>query len=580
MVNLFPSSISKDTNYGERVIFSAFEDVTDRPDWTVLYSLHQYKVVKGREAEGDFVVLIPGKGIVVIEAKGATGVDLEGDVWVIDGVHSDARNKSPMEQAENTRNNVIALLAQNDIDVKSLPVARLVWFPKMDPFQFNEIGERGMEMYGWELAFREGLKNIVAVLENVIDKQISLGLKVKNLKYRPELFDVTEMGRINDCLRVRASAVYSKAGVDEVRRTELSKSTTHLDKLWMAIRDNNNFYFEGAAGTGKSYLLGKAAAKFAGDGFKVLITCYSKMMANEYEVLYGNHPNIDVIQINDFFLQVAHIKSHKDGDPWYDEELPTKAINAVSYNEFLARYDAICIDEFQDIASKPKVVDAILRFYNRESEEGTKTALAGDDFQQIMRTSDSVSGFEVASSYLPDLFRVSLLSNCRQAPGLSHAIFKFLGWNDRDFTHELAKDVEWSFEVARTTDGQEIKQLITVVRKLLEKTKPERIRILSPYGENKSLLAKFFAREPANEDEIWLRANLRHITTQGEIRWRSISKYKGLEEDVVVITDINAAARDWQAKIGLNLNELLYVGLTRARFQVVLLVGDGLFPGH
>jgi superfamily I DNA/RNA helicase len=155
-----------------------------------------------------------------------------------------------------------------------------------------------------------------------------------------------------------------------------------------------------------------------------------------------------------------------------------------------------------------------------------------------------------------------------------------LGWNDRDFTHELAKDVEWSFEVARTTEGQEIEKLITVVRKLLETSKPERIRILSPYGENKSLLAKFFAREPENEDEIWLRNNLRHITTQGEIRWRSISKYKGLEEDVVVITDINAAARDWQSKIGLNLNELLYVGLTRARFQIVLLVGDGLFPGH
>ena len=579
MVRLIPDSISKDASYGERVIFNALEGVTSRNNWIVFYSLHQYKVVQGVEAEGDFVVLIPGKGLIIIEAKGATQVDLHGSVWTIDGVPSGARNKSPLEQAENTRNNVIAQIRQNDINVESLPAARLVWFPRMDAWQFDDKKDKGMEFYPWEVAFRAELKDIVATLEHAIDSQIELGLSLGR-PYKPELYDEAEMARIVDCLRIDVSAKYSIEGKDEVRTKELELSTKNLDRLWRAVRNNQNIYFEGVAGTGKSYLLGKSALRLAQDGRKVLITCYSNMMADEYEIRFGKHPNIDVIQINELFLQTARLKEHKSGDAWFDHELPIKAKNAVGINEFLAKYDAICIDEFQDIASKPNVVDAIFMFYKREGEYDFTTILAGDDYQQIMRTSESVDSYEVAKGYLADLVKVSLLTNCRQAPGLSHAIFKFLKWDDSDFSHDLASNVEWAFDIKRPVSGGETKELASVLRHLLESNKPERIRILSPFGEHRSLLAKLFNRESENSDEEWLKSQLRHKDTEGKIRWRSISKYKGLEEDVVVITDINLHAKNDLAEKGISLDELLYVGLTRARFQVVLLIGDQLYKSQ
>jgi hypothetical protein len=578
LVTLISSKTARIENYGERALYNAFEAVPDRDDWTVFFSLHQYKVVKGNEAEGDFVVLIPGKGLVVIEAKGATQVTLEGDIWTLDGVPSSATNKSPLEQAEKTRNNIIAQLRQNDIDVEILPVARVVWFPKMDPYKFAELGERGMEFYPWEVAFREDVSKIVSVLEKVIDSQIDLGLNIKGLKYKPETFDVNEMGRIRDALRVTASASYSKEGIAEVRDNSLAAGTKHLDKLWRAIRGNQNFYFDGVAGTGKSYMLGKAAQAMAAEGRMVLITCYSQMMADEYRIRFGGNPNIEVKPIYDLFLEVANLKTHKSGNDWYDHELPTKAKNAVSYNEFLAKYDAICIDEFQDIASKPDVVDAIFRFYNRDGSLEYATVLAGDDFQQIMSTGTVVSGFEIAKAQLPDLIHINLDSNCRQAPGLRHEILNFLNWKQKDLGDELPKDVEWSFEVVAAKEGKETKALAEVLRKLLETNDPERIRVLSPYGEKKSLLARMFMRESENADERWLRQQLRHKSSAGKIRWRSIAKFKGLEEDVIVITDINNASYGWVEGNGRYFGDLLYVGLTRARFQVVLLVGDDLYP--
>ena len=71
---------------------------------------------------------------------------------------------------------------------------------------------------------------------------------------------------------------------------------------------------------------------------------------------------------------------------------------------------------------------------------------------------------------------------------------------------------------------------------------------------------------------------MRHKTTDGQIRWRSIAKFKGLEEDVVVITDINPDAEAFAAKIHQRLEDLLYVGMTRARFQVVLLIDESVLP--
>lgn len=577
MVTLITSNNARIENYGERVLYNAFEAVPDRDDWTVFFSLHQYRTVKGNEAEGDFVVLIPGKGVVVIESKGATQVTLDGEIWTLDGVPSSTTNKSPLEQAERTRNNILALLRQNDIAAEALPVARLVWFPKMDPYKFAERGERGMEMYPWELAFREDVKKIVSVVEKAIDSQIKLGLETKSLPYKPEVFDVSEMARVRDALRVTASAAYSKEGISEIRANSLANGTKHLDKLWRAIRGNQNFYFDGVAGTGKSYMLGKAALAMAQEGRMVLITCYSQMMADEYRVRFAGNDHIEVKPIYDLFLEVANLKIHKKGNEWFDDELPTKAKNAVSYNEFLAKYDAICIDEFQDIASKPNVVDAIFRFYNRAGSMEYSTVLAGDDYQQIMATGSAVAGFEIAKEYLPDLVHISLESNCRQAPGLRAEIFKFLNWEQRETSTEIPKDVDWSFEIVQTKEGKESKALADVLRKLLETNAPERIRVLSIYGEKQSLLAKLFARESEGADERWLKQQLRHSSTQGKVRWRSISKYKGLEEDVIILTDINQASRNWVEKDGRSFGDMLYVGLTRARFQAVLLVGDELY---
>jgi DNA helicase IV len=57
----------------------------------------------------------------------------------------------------------------------------------------------------------------------------------------------------------------------------------------------------------------------------------------------------------------------------------------------------------------------------------------------------------------------------------------------------------------------------------------------------------------------------------GFIPWRSIQKYKGLESDAVIITDINEEQwNKWKTR-DKSLFEMLYVGFSRAHHHVVVL---------
>jgi hypothetical protein len=101
------------------------------------------------------------------------------------------------------------------------------------------------------------------------------------------------------------------------------------------------------------------------------------------------------------------------------------------------------------------------------------------------------------------------------------------------------------------------------------------------FEKEKSALAGVFDRL-GNLDSAadrWLAKNCKHDTNPaGKIRWRSIRKFKGLDQDVIVITDVSQASADWaRVTLGKSIRDLLYVGMTRARFKVVLLVQDELF---
>ena len=120
-------------------------------------------------------------------------------------------------------------------------------------------------------------------------------------------------------------------------------------------------------------------------------------------------------------------------------------------------------------------------------------------------------------------------------------------------------------------NGNEAGALVAALRDLLQHHAPEDIVVLSPFAEKRSLAGRLLARPEKSQDERWLRKQLQEEGLPGKIRWRSVFKFKGLDADAVVLTDLGPEAKDFVAAQKLEWSDLLYVALTRAKYRCVLL---------
>ena len=79
---MIPSCIDESTlSSAERLVFGLLQADPGTSDWTVLHSLGLARRENAPYGEIDFVVIIPGEGIVCLEVKGG-GVSCENGVWL------------------------------------------------------------------------------------------------------------------------------------------------------------------------------------------------------------------------------------------------------------------------------------------------------------------------------------------------------------------------------------------------------------------------------------------------------------------------------------------------------------------
>lgn len=577
MVELLPREIANNQPISEILIFNALEALSNKGNWVALHSLKQAVVKQGVEAETDFVVLVPGKGIVLIEVKGATAAKAVGTRWTLEGVPAKAKNKNPFEQVDNAKRNIRGQLIKLGYAVDDIPFARLVWFTKISPFQVDVT--KGMAFSGWEIAYQEDLAKVDKTIEKVLNEEIQSKQGNPTVSYKPKsltdglAFDIAQsmLGRLD------AHSTPENLAIE--RRMLVRKATSEQLLLLSLIEKNNLVYFEGEAGTGKTELLVRSAVELARTR-DVLYTCYNEMLAEQINEEIGRHEKIDVLSLNQVLLKIIGKSKNPAGatTDWYERELPELALEIILKGGDIKEYEAICFDEFQDVASRPAYFDAIMGLLTNKYRP-FKVMMAGDDEQQIMASGAPVRSFDFAKKAFPNLVHIGLQTNCRQAPSLSKAVHALLGWPSKHLSNRLPLSTDASLEVIATTSERQAKDLYKVLVRLGKTVAPQDIRVLSPFGEKSSALAKLFAESDTHSSELRsLKKLLKHASTEGKIRWRSIPKYKGLESDVIVITDINQASKDWLEKSGKNLANQLYVGMTRAKFQVVLLVSDDLFP--
>ena len=90
---------------GERALFDAFASHPATDDWIVLHSLCIASHVRQVQGEADFVVIVPGHGIVVVEVKSHRSVDRLADGrWKLGSRPPTSR--SPFQQASDAMHSI------------------------------------------------------------------------------------------------------------------------------------------------------------------------------------------------------------------------------------------------------------------------------------------------------------------------------------------------------------------------------------------------------------------------------------------------------------------------------------------
>jgi hypothetical protein len=230
------------------------------------------------------------------------------------------------------------------------------------------------------------------------------------------------------------------------------------------------------------------------------------------------------------------------------------------------------IDEFQDLVGKPDVLTFVLSLSKNMKLADTQIVLAGDEKQQILVDgSRDLGAFQTAKAVISDLVKYKAKANTRMNPKLHREMCELLNIKLEIDEHRIRSDKTGGLTILQTSPEKQARVLREALKELLGSYGANEIRVLSPFGSNRSLIGKLFHGDVKRTDEVWLKANARHEDSNGEIRWRSIPKFKGLESEVVVITDIGSESAEFFKEKNQSITDWLYVGISRARHRCLVL---------
>ena len=604
-MRLLPPTIAESTESGgERAVFDALAAPSaarpprssaaapDTTSWTVL---HSFDIVDHRRrlaGEIDFLCIVPGKGVLVIEVKGCPSLRRHGGDWYY-GRSTEPDHRGPFRQASDAMHSLRRRLAKSHPELAGVPFWSAVCFP------FIEFPETSPEWHSWQVIDRRTLRTqpIARLIEGVLDQARSLLAERRTGWYHPERREptITQCDTLVSVLRPDFEFFESPKS----RRLRLDEEVRHYTEEQFealeAIDANPRLVFDGPAGTGKTFLAVEAARRAVARGKRVLLLCFNRPLGRwlqDETVDLGR--GVTARTLHEHFRVLAGIMpthAQRCRQEFWQEELPGMALEALLDGDHKP-YDEIILDEAQDVLRRSYL--DVLDLSLQDGLSGGHWRFFGDfTWQRIYDVGAltveellSPSGEARAAGAIPiSAMRYALRINCRNTPRVAEFAVA-AGHVTPGYKRVRRPDDNLEPEVRWYGRDQQLPLLRTALTELRDEGfDGPSVAVLSPLGNEHCVAAQLteqpwhdrlapLVREPGEEDEEeevgdWLAAcipsDLDAVDLRsGRIKYSSIYRFKGLEAPAVVITDIEALDTPTQ-------RSLLYVGCTRALHRLVIL---------
>jgi len=561
MARMIPSVISPEIkSNAERKIFEWFRDDPETEGWVVLHSLgiaNHRTVLYG---ELDFLVIAPKLGVFALEVKGGRVSCNEG-IWSFTNKYGKTTSKArgPFAQANEgmfSLIDAIKLKFGQRHRLSNLLFGTGVVFPDIE---FQVDGTEGEQWQVFDMRDGKSVSNYIRRLSQNAKRKWEEQFGYFPKEKMPDAKDVKELTTM---LRGNFDKVMSLGKKIAYAEESLIALTEEQFRCLDQLEDNPRCLIRGAAGTGKTLLAIEEVKRSVALGQKVAFFCYNSMLAGWLKQLFeAVNPEMQpafVGTIHSWLLQVANSAGEKirldvdELDEFYKKELPLLAIDALDLNP--VSYDKIVIDEAQDILGTDafEVLDAVLK----GGLERGKWAIFGDFTRQaIYQNADKVDKMIEQLDNRTSFIRFKLKINCRNTKFIGDEIKCITGFDSGSYIWSKIEGVPVEHKIFNSQDEQ-MKHLEDLISKLCaDGISAENITILSPYKRKNSVVAGI--------------SNLRvkDYTPQvaGKVTFSTIQAYKGLENTVIIMTDIESFEHE----------QLMYVGLSRARSGLFILESNG-----
>lgn len=291
MTRMIPARPRRRANTSETRIFDAFAGATstESDGWIVLHSLEVRRHASQFQGEADFIVLVPGRGIVVIEAKSPEYVEYKDGEWRLDRVPNPG--KSPFGQLDGSIRSIRGFLKNREVMTGTEPIARLVWFTSLDRHLFKNGSPGDMQFFEWELAWHDDLQHPIRTILTVLDEHDDWYSAVDGVEHDPSVMTAEHTEQITATLLGDFAGGRTLADRKLERLDDEEKLLKEQQMILDMIERNDSIYFDGPAGTGKSYLITLLAKRWRPD-HRTIMVCWNLLMADELRTSLRNQREI------------------------------------------------------------------------------------------------------------------------------------------------------------------------------------------------------------------------------------------------------------------------------------------------
>lgn len=509
---------------------------------------------QAKDGETDFVVCHPDLGYLCIEVKGG-GVGFDstcGEWFSVDRHRQKHVINNPVHQALKAKYSIRSKLNEHqrwrDLSLSSVLRGHAVFFP--DVGDANALSRP--DMPSALIGCAKDLQNPKAWIDAVF------------AYWGNDASRFTPIGKRGvDVLRevfarsfVVAPLISSQLADQETRRLVLTKDQMRVLDF---LRSHRRVAVSGGAGTGKTVLALEKARRLSSEGFRTLLTCYNRQLADHLSSLCAGTQNLDVMSFHQLCHRqveranrvsgrdlVSEAKITYPGKDLYEVQLP----NALGYSLDILpdRYDAIVCDEGQDFREEFWVpLELLLTDY-----DNSPLYVFYDDNQNLYARAGT---FPIRDESF------SLTTNCRNTAPIHESAYKHYKGVPVSPPDIQGDDVQFDESPNRDLQAAKISaRIVDLVAR--QGVAPGDITVLVADALHKAEYYAALRRLPLPRPATWLEEGVRGKAT---VLIDTIQRFKGLESPIVILWGLDTIDLSQR-------KELLYVGMSRAK-SLLIIVG-------